>query len=44
MGFTMDYSCVALDVDVWCPDIVVVVMCMCVCVCGGGALVGGWGG
>ena len=32
-GFTMDYSKVALDVDVWCPDVVVVVMCMCVCVC-----------
>ena len=44
-GFTMDYSYVALDVDVWCPDVVVVVvMCMCVCVCGGGALVGGGGG
>ena len=38
----------ALDVDVWCPDVVVVVVtCMCVCVCvvwGGGALVGGGGG
>ena len=40
-GFTMDYSYVALCVDVWCPDVVVVVMCMCVC--GGGALVGGGG-
>ena len=44
-GFTMDHSKVALDVDVWCPDVVVVVvMCMCVCVWGGGALVGGGGG
>ena len=31
-GFTMDNSYLALDVDVWCPDVVVVV----VCVCGGG--------
>ena len=44
-GFTKDYSYVALDVDVRCPDVVVVVMMMCVCVCvGGGALVGGGGG
>ena len=36
-GFTMDYSDVALYVDVWCPDVVVdVMMCMCVCVRGGG--------
>ena len=47
-GFTMDYSYVALTVDVWCPD-VVVVMCMCVAGGGGGgggggALVGGGGG
>ena len=45
-GFTIDYSYVALDVDVWCPDVVVVVMCMCVCVegcsCWGGG--GGEGG
>ena len=40
-GFTKDYSYVALDVGVWCPDVVVVVMCMCVCVCVGGALVRG---
>ena len=37
-GFTMDYSYVALDVDMWCPDVVVVVV---MCMCGGGALVGG---
>ena len=45
-GFTMDYFYVALDVDVWCPDVVVVAV-MCVCVWGGGvggALVGGGGG
>ena len=41
-GFTMDNSYVALDVDMWCPDVVVVVVC--VCVWGGGALVGGGGG
>ena len=41
-GFTMDYSYVALGVDVWCPYVVVVVMCMCVC--GGDALLGGGGG
>ena len=41
-GFTMDYSYVALDVDVLCPDVVVVVLCMFVR--GGGALVGGGGG
>ena len=39
-GFTMDYSYVALDVNVWRPDVVVVVMC----VCGGGGLVWGGGG
>ena len=44
-GFTMDYSKVALDVDVWCPDVVVVVvMCMCVCVGGGGCSCWGGGG
>ena len=43
-GFTMDNSYVALDVDMWCPDVVVVVVvCVCVCVGGGGALVGGGG-
>ena len=43
-GFTKDYSYVALDVDVWCPDVVVVVV-MCMCVWGGGgALVRGGGG
>ena len=44
-GFIKDNSYVALDVDMWCPDVVVVVMCMCVCVCvwGGGGLVGGGG-
>ena len=41
-GFTMDYSYVALDVVVWCPDVVVVVMCMCVCV-EGVLLLGGGG-
>ena len=48
-GFTMDNSYVALDVDMWCPDVVVVsvsllvcvCVCVCACVCGGGALVGG---
>ena len=40
-GFTMDNSYVALDVDMWCPDVVVVVVV--VCVCGVGALVGGGG-
>ena len=42
-GFTMDNSYVALDVDVWYPDVVVVVvMCMCRgCSCLGG---GGGGG
>ena len=45
-GFTKDNSYVALDVDMWCPDVVVVVVVRaCVCVCGGGgALVGGGGG
>ena len=37
-GFIKDNSYVALDVDMWCPDVVVV----CVSVCGG-ALVGGGG-
>ena len=41
-GFTMDYSYVALDVDVWCPDVVVVVV-MCVCVCVEGVLLFGGG-
>ena len=27
-GFTMDNSYVALDVDVWCPDVVAVSMCV----------------
>ena len=40
-GFTMDNSYVALDVDMWCPDVVVVV---CVCVWGGALVVGGGGG
>ena len=40
-GFIKDNSYVALDIDMWCPDVVVVVG---VCVCGGGgALVGGGG-
>ena len=45
-GFTMDNSYVALDVDMWCPDVVVVVVvraCLCVCVCGGVLLLGGGG-
>ena len=29
----MDNSNVALDVDMWCPDVVVVVSYWCVCVC-----------
>ena len=41
-GFIKDNSYVALDVDMWCPDVVVVVVVR-VCVCGG-ALVGGGGG
>ena len=36
-GFTMDNSYIALDVDVWCPDIVAMSVC-------GGALVWGGGG
>ena len=35
-GLTMDYSYVVLDIDVWCPDVVVVVVVVVVCVCGGG--------
>ena len=35
---TKDNSYVALDVDMWCPDVVVVYVCV-----GGGALVGGGG-
>ena len=46
-GFIKDNSYVTLDVDMWCPDVVVVVVvCVYVCVCvwgGGGALVGGGG-
>ena len=34
-GFIKDNSYVALDVDMWCPDVVVV----CVCVGGGGVVV-----
>ena len=37
----MDYSYVALDVDVWCPDVVVVVV---MCVCRGCSCLGGGGG
>ena len=37
-GFTIDNPYVALDIDMWCPDVVVVVV-----VCGWGALVGGGG-
>ena len=40
-GFIKDNSYVALDVDMWCPDVVVVVV-VCVCV-GGGVLLGGGG-
>ena len=40
-GFTMNYSYVALDVDVWCPDVVVVVV---MCVCRGCSCLGGGGG
>ena len=44
-GFTNDASYVALDVDVWCPDVVAVSVCVCVCVCvGGGVLLFGGGG
>ena len=43
-GFTMDNSYVTLDVDMWCPDVVVVVVVVVVvCVCGVGAFVGGGG-
>ena len=42
-GFTMDYSYVALDVDVWCPDVVVAVV-ICVCVWGVLLMGGGGGG
>ena len=38
-GFIKDNSYVALDVDLWCPDVVVVVVVRA-CVCGG-VLVGG---
>ena len=31
-GFTMDNSYVALDVDMWCPDVVVVVVVVVECV------------
>ena len=40
-GFTNDNSYVALDVDVWCPDIVAVSVCVGVLLFGGG---GGGGG
>ena len=40
-GFIKDNSYVALNVDMWCPDVVVVVVCVWG---GGGALVGGGGG
>ena len=44
-GFIKDNSYVALDVDMWCPDVVVVVVVVCVCVGGGGGgLVWGGGG
>ena len=42
-GFTMDNSYVAVDVDVWCPNVVPVSVCVCVWG-GGGAIVGGGGG
>ena len=45
MGFTMDNSYVALDVDMWCPDVLVMVVVVCVwwgCSCWGGG--GGGGG
>ena len=37
-GFIKDHSYVALDIDMWCPDVVVVVV-VCVCVWGGGGVV-----
>ena len=40
-GFIKDNSYVALDVDLWCPDVVVVVRA---CVCVGVLLLGGGGG
>ena len=46
-GFIKDNSYVALDVDMWCPDVVVVVVLrarVCVCVWGGGVLLLGGGG
>ena len=44
-GFIKDNSYVALEVDMWCPDVVVVVvMCMCVCGGGGGVVLLGEGG
>ena len=42
-GFIKDNSYVGLDVDMWCPDVVVVVVVRAR-VCVGGALVGGGGG
>ena len=41
-GFTMDNSYVALDVDVWCPDVVPVSVCVGVLLFegGGGVCVG----
>ena len=35
-GFTMDNSYVALDVDVWCPDVVPVSVCVGVLLFGEG--------
>ena len=46
-GFIKDNSYVALDVDMWCPDVVVVVVLrarVCVCVWGGGCSCWGGGG
>ena len=37
-GFTMDNSYVALDVDVWCPNVVPVSVCVGVLLFGGGGL------
>ena len=35
-GFTMDNSYVAVDVDVWCPNVVPVSVCVGVLLLGGG--------
>ena len=40
-GFIKDNSYVALDVDMWCPDVVVVVVRTRVCVWGGVLVRGG---